>query len=180
MLAQSNWTSARELGPVRTRSPTTSGALRAAATKSPLSPRRTETSPLIMLMRATPRLALSGSGASASCCCCGGGCGGCAEAEHANSETTASTFGAKCRVRSIASLLNALDVCSFEAKCYIYDSMWLVTIRTMDSVAEKHHTAHYAASGQPMTINCGLSTPPASRSPCGAADPENADRSAAA
>src|ERR1035438_4207731 len=64
-LEASNWTSERELGPVATRSSVNRGALITPATHSPESPRRTETSPLIKLMRATPRLRSSGSCARA-------------------------------------------------------------------------------------------------------------------
>ena len=55
MLEESNWTSAREVELVSRRSSAMSGAFNAAATTSPESPRRTETSPLRMLMRATAR-----------------------------------------------------------------------------------------------------------------------------
>src|SRR5438105_3206567 len=66
ILALSNCTSAREEELVSSRSWLTSGALKAAATTSPESPRRTETSPFNRLIRATP--------------CAGSYSGSCAEA----------------------------------------------------------------------------------------------------
>ena len=60
MLAESNCTSARESGPVEIWSAVSNGALTTPATQSAESPRRTETSPFIKEMRATPRLRSSG------------------------------------------------------------------------------------------------------------------------
>ncbi len=59
MLAASNWISAREPSPVSRRSVEVKGAFSAAATASPESPRRTDTTPLMMLMRATARFGVS-------------------------------------------------------------------------------------------------------------------------
>src|SRR4029077_2751925 len=64
MFAESNWISAVAPEPVNKLSCNTSGALMAAATISPESPRLTETSPLRKLIRATP-LAASSAGSSA-------------------------------------------------------------------------------------------------------------------
>src|ERR1035438_2817946 len=64
-LEASNSSSERELAPVAMRSSVSNGALTTPATHSPESPRRTETSPLIKLIRATPRFISSGSWARA-------------------------------------------------------------------------------------------------------------------
>src|SRR5579862_6500885 len=81
MLAKSNCTSARAPSAVTRRSPMVNGTFIMAATRSPESPRRTETLPFIKLIRATPRSgalpssSAGGAGFIAGAGACGGRCG---------------------------------------------------------------------------------------------------------